>query len=211
MAGNTRAMAEARQTKLGEKKDSLAPSFIKAKKALYAYLAESELDEAANEIEEYSSCMQEAKKLFKKIRMTVNEIDPEDHSSKVVDSIMENWSTYVSMYKSLVKNFGKAQTFRKDRLKVEQDKEKDKEKEEERKMKLAMEEMKNQKEIYIKKLKLEATNASISSDNSAPGTSTPISRSSPTPTPTRGWMSIPACRSSIYPFSLLCNLCGGGR
>ena len=99
MAGNTRKMAEARQQELNSKWEALAPSSIRAKKALYAakdhndtytaYIADNELDEATNEVEEYSSCMLEAKRMFEEIRLMVKEINPEDSDLTVVKSIME--------------------------------------------------------------------------------------------------------------------------
>ena len=107
----------ARQKELSKKWDELAPSFIRAKKALYAakdhddtftaYIDNNELDEAANEVEEYSSCMLEAKSMFEEIRMMVDEINPEDKGLTVVESIMEKCETYLLLYKSLVSNLAK--------------------------------------------------------------------------------------------------------
>ena len=134
MAGNTRKMAEARQQELNTKWEALAPSFTKATKdhdnIFTTYIAENELDEAANKVNEYSSCMLEAKQRFKEIRMMIKEINPEDSDSVVVKSFMEKWETYLLLYKSPAKNFGKAQTFKKNRLKVEQEKKKEKVKKE---------------------------------------------------------------------------------
>ena len=78
---DTRKVVEARLQALSSKWAELAPAFLKARQALYAakdqdntytvYIASNDLDKAANEVEEYSSCMMEAKRTFKVIIMTM--------------------------------------------------------------------------------------------------------------------------------------------
>ena len=194
-------MAKARLAALTSQWAELAPTFLQARQALYATkdrddISSNELDEAANEVEEYSKCMSEAKRTFKIIRMTINNINPEDENTPAVLDIMEKFKTYLELYKLLSRNFCKAHTFKRNRVKAAEEREKlrleelqEREKfrleEMKEKEKLKLEEMNNAKEIMIKKLELEASNTSLHSESSTPGTSTPVSRSSPVPPPTQ--------------------------
>ena len=126
------------------------------------------MEEAANEVEVYSECMLETKKVFKIIRMTINDIELEDKDNPAVLTILDKWNKYQKLYKQLSINFSKAQTFRRNRIKAEEEREK-----------LRLEEVKNAQEVIIKKLELESVNTSLQSGSSTPGTSTPISRASP--------------------------------
>ena len=106
--------------------------------------------------------------------MTINDIDPEDKDKPAVLEILGKWNKYLQLYKQLSINFSKAQTFKKSRIKAEEEREK-----------IRLEERKDAQELTIRKLELEASNATIHSESSTPGTSTPISRSSPIPTATQ--------------------------
>ena len=136
-------------------------------------------------IKKYSTSMVEAKKRFEDMWLIIEEINPQNRESSVVKAIMDKCEAYMKLYKFLVLNLGKAQTFRNSMLKEEQEKVKEKEKEQEILMMLKLEEITNSKELSLRKLKLDATNASVSSESSTPGTSTPISRVSPTPAQAR--------------------------
>ena len=86
--------------------------------------------------------------------------------------IMNRWTPYKELYKTLNRNFCIAYSFRKKRIK-----------EEEAKERITMEEMRlnNEKEISIKKLELEHGSTISGGDSGPSGTSTPISWSSPSP------------------------------
>ena len=178
-------MAEARINTLSAKWNDLAPSFLRARQALFAakdhdniytaFLSSHKPEEAANKVAAYSERMMDAKRDFAIIRVTFNDIDPEDMHSPVVKEILDKWNDYFKLYKQLCMNFSKAQTFRRNRSKIEE------------KEKLRMEEVKNAQEVRIKKLELESLSASINLESSTPGTSTSNSRASPSPASLRNY------------------------
>ena len=90
--------------------------------------------------------------------------------TEVVAEIMNRWTPYKELYKKLTRNYCITYSFRKKRIK-----------EEEAKERLTIEDMRNQKEISIKKLELEHVTTISGSESSPSRTSTPISRSSPLP------------------------------
>ena len=83
---------------------------------------------------------------------------------------MNRWTPYKELYKKLTRNYCVAYSFRKKRIK-----------EVEAKERLTIKDMRNQKEISIKKLELEHGSTISGSESGPSGTSTPISRSSPLP------------------------------
>ena len=92
MASNTRRMAAERLDALKKKWAELDREFEEARTALYAAkdrddlfttLMDSNLfEEASDEAEEYGISMQEAKKKFKTVRMTVEGIHSEDEDDR---------------------------------------------------------------------------------------------------------------------------------
>ena len=69
---------------------------------LFTSFLESEMfDEASDEAEEYGISMQEAKRKFETVRMTVKGISPKDEGTEVVIDIMNRWTPYKDLYKEL--------------------------------------------------------------------------------------------------------------
>ena len=189
MASNTCRMAPDRLEALRAKWVELDKEFKGAKTALYAAKDRDDLfttlmgsdmfEEASDEAEEYGIFMQEAKRKFETVRMTVESIHSDDEGTEIVTDIMNRWTPYKELYKMLNRNYCVAYSFRKKRIKEEEAKAK----EEEAKERLTIEEMRlnNEKEISIKKLELEHGSTISGGDSGLSVTSTHISWSSPLP------------------------------
>ena len=189
---NTRKMSHERTTALLEQWKELEPDFLKAKTALmaakdrddmYSFLvAEDRLDEAADQAEDYSYAMTEAKLRFESVRMIIETISLEDASHPIVKEIMGAWNPYVETYRKLTRNYCAAYTFRKKKLREveleDQAREaenniriKHLEAEARRKEKIALEEIRLESTLAIKKLEVSQAASGTSSGTSTPAPS----------------------------------------
>ena len=100
----------------------LDKEFKEARTALYAAKDRDDLftslmsSNMFDEAEEYGIFMQEAKRKFETVRMTVESIHPEDEGTEIITDIMNRWTPYKELYKMLNRNFCCAYSFRKKRL-----------------------------------------------------------------------------------------------